>query len=82
MDPILTTIVGALIAAIATMWKKLTAEHAKLSARNDECERDRDAIRRELEDVKRDVALFKSCPSDPCGARAAFHRAHSFTSNP
>jgi outer membrane murein-binding lipoprotein Lpp len=78
MDPILTTIVAALIAAIGTMWKKLTAEHARLSARYDECERDRNAIRQELEAVKTDVALFKSCPSEPCGARAAFHRAQSF----
>ncbi len=80
MDPILTTIVAALIAAIGAMWRKLSADHAKLSVRYDDCERDRDAIRRELEVVKTDIALFKSCPVEPCGARAVFQRQQSFPS--
>ena len=79
MEPLLTTVVAAMLGAFPVLWKKLSSDHAKLVARNDECEQDRKAIREELSEVKRDVAIFKGCPSEPCGARQAFHRQQTFS---
>lgn len=78
MDPILSTVVAALIGAIAAMWKKLSSDHAKLSARNDECEQDRNAIRGEVTELKEDMAVFKTCGAEHCGAREALLRQQSF----
>jgi hypothetical protein len=77
-DPILTTVVSALIAAISVMWKKLSADHARLSKRSDDCEQDRQIIHRSLSEVKEDLAVFKACPAEVCPARAGIQRAETF----
>lgn len=80
MDPILSTVVAALIGAIATMWKKLSADNARLASRTDECEEDRASLRGEVTELKEDMAIFKTCGSEPCGAREALLRQQAFNS--
>lgn len=81
-EPILTTIVSALIAAISIMWKKLSADHAKLSKRSDDCEQDRAKIHEALSGVQQDLAVFKACPAPECPARAGLQRAETFKLQP
>lgn len=78
MDPILSTVVGALIGAIVAMWKKLSADNTLLSRRTDECEKDRAGLRGEVTELKEDMAVFKTCGAEPCGARDALLRQQSF----
>jgi hypothetical protein len=89
MDPVVSTVLASLMAAIGVLWKKLAADHAritaecaKLSARNDECEADREVIHEQLAKLKTDVAIFKTCAVEDCGARAAFLREQAFGVNP
>ena len=89
MDPIVSTVLASLMAAIGVMWKKLAADHqritaecARLSARYDECQADREAIHEQLGKLKTDVAIFKTCAVEDCGARAAFLREQTFGKPP
>lgn len=78
MDPTLSTIVGALIAAVGALWKHLSFVHAKLSKRSDECEEDRNKIHETLSEVKQDLAVFKACPAPECPAQKGRQRAGTF----
>jgi hypothetical protein len=85
MDPVVSTVLASLMAAIGVLWKKLAADHARitaecasLSARYDECQADREAIHEQLGRLKTDVAIFKTCAVADCGARQAFHRQQTF----
>lgn len=78
MDPILSTLVGALIAAVAAMWAVLKGWVNKLSKRSDECEDDRKAIKLEVANHKVAIALFKTCSGNPCPARDAMEKLETF----
>jgi len=82
MDPVLTTIVAAILAAIPVMWKQLRSEQARLARRNDECEEDRKVIHGKLEQHGQILAVFKACPATPCPAREGLDRAGSFPGSP
>lgn len=75
--------VGALAAWIKSAISKMQANHEAAERRSDAkheaCEKDREAIKDQLAEVKTDVAIFKGCPTDPCGARQAMQRRESFS---
>jgi hypothetical protein len=79
LEPVLTTVVSALCAAIAVMWKRLSAEHARLSRRSDDCEEDRKLIHEKLGQHERVLAVFQACGAgDQCPARQGLQRSESF----
>lgn len=78
MDPILSTLVGALIAAVAAMWAVIKNWVTKLSKRSDECEEDRKSIKAEVANHKVAIALFKTCSGTPCPAREAMEKLETF----
>lgn len=79
--------IGVAASGILTIaWKKLSMAikyvYAEVSKRIDECEDDRKKIKEDLDTMRLDMVAFKSCDKEPCGARDAIKRAHSFSVNP
>lgn len=79
METFYTTVVGALIAAVGALAGWIRATIMRMNAKHEACEVDRTNIKAELATVKEDVSIFKSCGSEPCGAREAMKRRAGFT---
>ena len=67
-----TMIIGAFSAmggVIAVMWQRLSAENARLNARADRCEADREKLFQAVAELSGDRELLERCPALRCPLR-------------
>lgn len=72
------TLEAALLAALSVLAGIVAYFFKILFAGAKECKEDRERLSTGLSEVREQVAVFRGCPSDPCPARAALERSHTF----
>jgi hypothetical protein len=65
--------------AIKYVYSEVTAKIDGLEKKVEKCETDRATMHEKMDEMGRDLDMFKGCPKEPCGAREAFHRRASFS---
>lgn len=82
MDPINYSITGLLLAGLAIVWKMLMQTRIKQDADAAKCEQDKAELLEKYHDHDKRIAVFETCPNDPCGARIAFAKQQHFSEKP